>query len=250
MQLAPLAKMWLPEVKQKFTNELQLKSAFECYGIHLGIPQLQCFKGGFILSGKFDKVDVNDEACMEISTNGLDFFGAMFAPEVIRLKMRQLDTLYDHVHHFNPKFASYFMKPADIVDTFNKEGLSGVTSKLGEKTERFLSKTPLKDIGSALSAFEELKKISPIKFEGGREGMANEEKWDVLDARNKGERNHLQESFDAFANTPPHELLGMGQALMDPDFLQPRKMFTRAVETIRERVTVGYSEHLIAQADL
>jgi len=157
MQLAPLAKMWLPEIKQEFTNQVDFKSAFECYGMHLGIPELQSFKGGFILSGRFDKVNVNDDACMEILTNGLEFFGQMFTPEILRTKMKQLDMLYDRVHEYNPKFASYFIKPADVVDTFNKEGMIGVTTKFGDKTKRFMSKTPF---GSPSEAINTITKMS------------------------------------------------------------------------------------------
>lgn len=180
MQLGPLARNWLPEFKQKFTNNIQLKNQFECYGIHLGIPQLRNFNGGFILSGKYDQVVVNEDQCIEISTNGLDFLGRVFAPEIIRTKMEQLDQLYDHVHHYNPKFASYFMKPADIVDTFNTDGVHGVVSKLGSKFNKFISKTPFGSKDDALAAFNHLKSIPVMKFEGGKEGIRDEERWSRL----------------------------------------------------------------------
>lgn len=233
MQLAPLAKNWLPEFKQKFTNNLQLKSQFECYGIHLSIPQLRNFNGGFILSGKYDKVDVNEEQCMEISTNGLDFLGRVFAPEIIRTKMEQLDQLYDHVHHYNPKFASYFMKPADIVDTFNSQGFRGVISQVGGKFRKFISKTPFGTKEGTMAAFEHIKSIPTFKFEGGKEGMPNEERWNKLAnaGRTQEQDDILKGSINNIMNTPPHELLDLGRKLMNPGELIRESLKGIKVET-------------------
>jgi len=99
---------------------------FDCYGIHLGIPELQYFKGGFSLLGDYQEVPIRDEACLEVSTNGLDLLTQIFAPDILRHKMDQLDSLYDHVESLNPTFASYFPKPAEIMDTFVTDGVSGV----------------------------------------------------------------------------------------------------------------------------
>ena len=117
------------------------KDIFECYGIHLDIPELQYFKGGFIIKGDFKHLDVNNKACVGLQTNGADLLGRMFAPEIIRGKIQQLDFLYDHVESINPTFASYFVKPTDLIQKFSNEGLAGVSGILGHRAEHILSKT-------------------------------------------------------------------------------------------------------------
>ena len=66
MQLKPLVKQFLPNLKLRFSNEMKRADVFNCYGMHLRIPVLQYFKGGFNLQGNFDRIPIKDETCIGI----------------------------------------------------------------------------------------------------------------------------------------------------------------------------------------
>jgi hypothetical protein len=73
MQIQPRIKHWLPEFKHDFSDDIKMSGAFDCYGIHPGVPKLDFFKGGFILAGKYSEVPVSEEACGDLPTSGIDF---------------------------------------------------------------------------------------------------------------------------------------------------------------------------------
>jgi len=97
MQIQPRIKNWLPEFKHTFSDDIKMADAFDCYGIHPAVPKLDFFKGGFILAGSYKEVPLSEEACLDLPTNGIDFMALQFAPEILRAKVNQLDSLYDYV---------------------------------------------------------------------------------------------------------------------------------------------------------
>ena len=115
-----------------------MHDAFDCYGIHPGIPNLDYFKGGFMIKGNYKDVPIDETKCLEISTNGIDFMAMSFAPEILRAKVNQLDQLHEYVDTINPKLASYVMKPSDMISTFTNEGFMGLANKLGEHKDRIM----------------------------------------------------------------------------------------------------------------
>ena len=87
MQIQPRIKHWLPEFKHIFSDDLKMSGAFDCYGIHPGVPKLDFFKGGFILAGMYKEVPISEQACQDLPTNGIDFMSLQFAPEILRSKV-------------------------------------------------------------------------------------------------------------------------------------------------------------------
>lgn len=87
MQVQPRVKHYLPEFKHVFTDDIKMHDAFDCYGIHPGIPTLDYFKGGFMLKGNYKDVPIDEAKCLDISTNGIDFMAMSFAPEIMRAKV-------------------------------------------------------------------------------------------------------------------------------------------------------------------
>lgn len=169
MQIKPRIKHLLPNFKHSFTNNMAHNDVFECYGIHLGIPKLNYFKGGFSLMGNYQQVPIRDSSCLELSTNGIDLLTQVFAPEVLRSKINQLDTLFDHVDSINPEFASYFVKPTDLVNTFMTDGVEGVVETLAEKKEKIGGAMPHHEHGILGSMATELGK--QLVNKGGKEGI-------------------------------------------------------------------------------
>ena len=53
MQVQPRLKYLLPKISHEYTNDAQAEDQFDCFGIHLDVPNLQYFKGGFTFSGNF-----------------------------------------------------------------------------------------------------------------------------------------------------------------------------------------------------
>jgi hypothetical protein len=129
-----------------------MSGAFDCYGIHPAVPKLDFFKGGFILEGKYKEVPLSEEACLDLPTNGIDFMALQFAPEILRAKVNQLDSLYDYVDSVNPNFASYIMKPSSVLDAYKTGGVSGMVEAFGERKENFMKGVP-----SAAGQFDRLK---------------------------------------------------------------------------------------------
>ena len=113
----------LPNVRQRFSNNLQTTDVFDCFGIHLGVPRLVFFKGGFVIDGKYSEVPVREESCLELDTNALDFLAKGMAPQIIKGKINQLDTLYDHIETVNPTLPNYLIKPSDAIEVLKKDGI-------------------------------------------------------------------------------------------------------------------------------
>lgn len=206
MQLQPIAKNYIPEVKQVFSRDVGAHSSLDCYGMHLLVPDLTYFQGGFELKGNFNTVPVNDEACIEISTDGLDFMGKFFQPEILRVKVQQLDYLYDHVESVNPKFANYFMKPSTIIDSIGTDGFASTFEKFEDKVRFFLSKTPFKDSSSFDLFSKTLKKglEGQFQYAGGKQVTAEE-----MQARTeKDEKERIGYGHLENAVNNPMDLLG------------------------------------------
>ena len=138
LQIKPRIKEFLPSFRHTFSNDLQMHEWTECYGIHLGIPELDYFKGGFLLKGDFDQVPVNNEACLEVETNTLEMVTQAIAPDIVRTKIRQLDFLYDHVESMNPTLAGYMMKPTDMINTAATEGFGALFDQISDKVDSFM----------------------------------------------------------------------------------------------------------------
>ena len=64
MQMRPIVKDVLPNLRQSFSNNMDTVDAFSCYGMHLNIPELQYFKGGFILKGTVDPTPIDETSCL------------------------------------------------------------------------------------------------------------------------------------------------------------------------------------------
>lgn len=152
MQIQPRIKHWLPEFKHTFSDDIKMSGAFDCYGIHPAVPKLDFFKGGFILEGSYKEVPLSEEACAELPTNGIDFMALQFAPEILRAKVNQLDSLYDYVDSVNPNFASYIMKPSSVLDAYKTGGVAGMVEAFGERKDNFMKGVP-----SAAGQFNRLK---------------------------------------------------------------------------------------------
>jgi len=75
--------------------------------------------------------------------------------------------IYDHVESINPTFASYFLKPTDVINTFMTEGLEGVATQFKQKGENIKSSIP-KD---QPSFFEHLGMATQFINKGGKEGI-------------------------------------------------------------------------------
>ena len=179
--------------------------------MHLDIPDVSYFKGGFIIQGNFDHVPVRNEACLGLSTNGADMLGKVFAPEILRAKIAQLDFLYDHVEMLNPTFASYFIKPTDLINTFAKDGITGVAEAVTGKKDHFLSKTP-----STVKMMDSLQSMTnQFVNHGGKEGISDQKKWDDMDAaeRKDFEWNHHLNGIKE--NTDPFELMNLAYKAKD-----------------------------------
>jgi hypothetical protein len=153
MQIQPRIKSWLPEFKHNFSDDIKMSGAFDCYGIHPSVPKIDFFKGGFILAGMYKEVPVSEDACLDLPTNGIDFMALQFAPEILRNKVNQLDSLYDYVETVNPSFASYIMKPSAVMDAYKSGGVAGMVEAFGERKDKFMKGVP-----SAVSQFDRLKK--------------------------------------------------------------------------------------------
>lgn len=80
LQLKPRIKPYLPTYKQIFTEAIGNATVLHCYGIHLGVPIVQFFEGGFLLEGIFLKTPVNDSTCLGIEASGFDFITHTIAP--------------------------------------------------------------------------------------------------------------------------------------------------------------------------
>ena len=87
MQMKPLVKDILPNFRQTFTNDIHKVDAFSCYGMHLNIPDLQYFQGGFILKGAVDQVPIDNWACLQVSTNFKDTLTKAFVPDIVKVKI-------------------------------------------------------------------------------------------------------------------------------------------------------------------
>jgi hypothetical protein len=92
--------------------------------------------------GDFQEVPIRDEACLEVSTNGLDLITQIIAPDILRAKINQLDMMYDHVESINPTFASYLIKPTDVINTFMSDGFEGVMNTFKEKGDNIRGSIP------------------------------------------------------------------------------------------------------------
>lgn len=66
-----------------------------------------------------------------------------------------LDGMYDYLEEFSPEFASYFMKPSEIVNIATDEGVEALASKVGDKLESLFGSISVNlegsDLGDALS---------------------------------------------------------------------------------------------------
>lgn len=65
------------------------------------------------------------------------------------------DGMYDYLEEFSPEFASYFMKPSEIVNIATDEGVEALASKVGDKLESLFGSISVNlegsDLGDALS---------------------------------------------------------------------------------------------------
>ena len=65
MQIKPRIKDFLPSFSKVFSNDAKQSSELDCYGIHLYVPEMQYFKGGFMIKGNYKQVPVNKASCLE-----------------------------------------------------------------------------------------------------------------------------------------------------------------------------------------
>lgn len=87
------------------------------------MPRLELFKGGFVIDGKYSEVPVREESCLELDTNAIDFLAKGMAPQIIKGKINQLDTLYDHIETVNPSLTNYLIKPSDAIQVLKQDGI-------------------------------------------------------------------------------------------------------------------------------
>jgi len=193
LQIKPRIKEFLPSFRHSFSNDLQLHEWTECYGIHLGIPELDYFKGGFLLKGDFDKVAVNDDACLEVETNTLEMITHAIAPDIVRTKIQQLDFLYDHVESMNPTLAGYMIKPTDMINTAATQGFGALVDQISDKVDNFMGNVQTTDILSTVASAA----AKGFQYEGGKEGGIDSEKWgSAFEEGKKGIKGSKMENSD------------------------------------------------------
>jgi len=49
--------------------------------MHLRVPEIKHFKGGYVFQGDYKKVAIREEACIGIDNNLMDMFGDFITPK-------------------------------------------------------------------------------------------------------------------------------------------------------------------------
>jgi len=49
IQLKSYLKGFLPKIEHRFSNDLTKIDIFDCYGMHLRVPEIKHFKGGYVI---------------------------------------------------------------------------------------------------------------------------------------------------------------------------------------------------------
>ena len=101
-------RQFLPKFEHRFSNDLRRVDAFDCYGIHLQVPEIQHFDGGFAIVGNYKKVPVVNAACIQVETGLNDIITNQFTPKMLRQKLEIFIRLFE-------KLGSGNIEPKDII---------------------------------------------------------------------------------------------------------------------------------------
>ena len=95
MQLQQRFNHFLPQFEHDFTNEIAKSDIFDCYGMHLEVPELTYFQGGFMIKGDYNQIPVNELACGNVTANSTELLSlSQFLPDKLSGKFQQLDKAF------------------------------------------------------------------------------------------------------------------------------------------------------------
>jgi hypothetical protein len=142
----------------------------DCYGMKMNVPFLNSFRGGFMISGNYEKIKINEASCLKTDSNFSGMLSKLLVPEFYQKNLAKFDYLYDAVNMLNPQIASYLIRPSEILDTVTSQGISGLQKKVFDKRDHIIENAGINpmllgDINSQfkekLSSTDLLGKLSP-----------------------------------------------------------------------------------------
>lgn len=137
MQLQQRFNHFLPQFDHDFTNEIAKSDIFDCYGMHLEVPELTYFQGGFMIKGDYKQIPVNELACGNITANSTELLSlSSLLPDKLSGKLQGLDQAFGFLEAVNPDIATYLMKPSELLETATTQGIDALVTQLGDKFDK------------------------------------------------------------------------------------------------------------------